>query len=250
MSEFSNRFRLLKDESELTLKDLSDELGISVPNLSYYMKGREPSYDILISIANYFNVTTDWLIGRTDTRSSVHDALNTEITNKIISIDTTKLTKEDITPLKKYQDNYVSVQDKIIEFLSFYYTLLSKLEQLQSLHPEYDFFNTNNSLTYNFIEALDYQIDLLSEAQWTIRAATSNMFFEYYFNSLTRIDLITTRYKMFISNILKLGISNFDGNSDKIAVIVDFLKHSENYGQNCISETELSTYLKKLGIWE
>lgn len=250
MSEFSNRFRLLKEESELTLKELSDKLNISVPNLSYYMKGREPSYDILINIADYFNVTTDWLIGRTDARSSVHDALNTEIVNKIISIDTAKITKEDITPLKIYQDDYVSIQDKIIEFLSFYYTLLSKLEQLQNLHPKHNFFNTNNSLTYNFIEALEYQIDLLSEARWTIHAATSNMFFEYYFNSLTRIDLITARYKMFIANILKLGISNFEDNSDKISVMDDFLKQSENYGQNCISETELSTYLKKLGIWE
>ncbi|MDE6055021.1 MAG: helix-turn-helix domain-containing protein, partial [Lachnospiraceae bacterium] len=69
MSEFSDRFRLLKDESGATLKELSEQLGITVPNLSYYMKGREPSYDILIKIADYFNVTTDWLIGRTDTRT-------------------------------------------------------------------------------------------------------------------------------------------------------------------------------------
>lgn len=63
MSEFSNRFRQLKEESGLVLKDLSEKLGITVPNLSYYMKGREPSYDILIKIAKYFNVTTDWLVG-------------------------------------------------------------------------------------------------------------------------------------------------------------------------------------------
>ena len=66
MSEFSDRFRMLKDESGATLKELSEKLDITVPNLSYYMKGREPSYDILIKIADYFNVTTDWLIGRTN----------------------------------------------------------------------------------------------------------------------------------------------------------------------------------------
>ena len=83
MSEFSNRFRQLKEESSLTLKDLSEELGISVPNLSYYMKGREPSYDILISIANYFNVTTDWLIGN-DTKQSTSEKeiINLRIENK------------------------------------------------------------------------------------------------------------------------------------------------------------------------
>ena len=72
MSKFSERFRALKDESELTLKELSAVLDISIPNLSYYMKGREPSYDILINIANYFNVTTDWLIGN-DTKQSISE---------------------------------------------------------------------------------------------------------------------------------------------------------------------------------
>ena len=72
MSKFSKRFRVLKDESELTLKELSSVLDISIPNLSYYMKGREPSYDILINIANYFNVTTDWLIGN-DTKQSTSE---------------------------------------------------------------------------------------------------------------------------------------------------------------------------------
>ena len=76
MSKFSERFRALKDKSEMTLKELSNALDISVPNLSYYMKDREPSYDILISIANYFNVTVDWLIGRETDMSKIEDINN------------------------------------------------------------------------------------------------------------------------------------------------------------------------------
>ena len=76
MSKFSERFRLLKDKSEMTLKELSNALDISVPNLSYYMKGREPSYDILISIADYFDVTVDWLIGRETDMSKIEDINN------------------------------------------------------------------------------------------------------------------------------------------------------------------------------
>ena len=76
MSKFSERFRELKNRSELTLKELSEELNISVPNLSYYMKGREPNYDILISIANYFNVTVDWLVGRETDMSKIEDINN------------------------------------------------------------------------------------------------------------------------------------------------------------------------------
>ena len=76
MSKFSERFRLLKDKSEMTLKELSNALDISVPNLSYYMKGREPSYDILISIADYFDVTVDLLIGRETDMSKIEDINN------------------------------------------------------------------------------------------------------------------------------------------------------------------------------
>ena len=76
MSKFSERFRALKDKSEMTLKELSNALDISVPNLSYYMKGREPSYDILISIADYFDVTVDWLVGRETDMSKIEDINN------------------------------------------------------------------------------------------------------------------------------------------------------------------------------
>lgn len=86
MSKFSERFRLLKDKSEMTLKELSTALDISVPNLSYYMKGREPSYDILIRIANYFDVSIDWLVGN-DTLHNIseQELINLKVENKILS---------------------------------------------------------------------------------------------------------------------------------------------------------------------
>lgn len=91
MSEFSGRFKLLKYESGITLKELSKELDISVPNLSYYMKGREPSYDILIKIADYYNVTTDWLLGRTDERNTAQSSVIEEIEKQLGLDDTEKL---------------------------------------------------------------------------------------------------------------------------------------------------------------
>lgn len=79
MSLFSERFKQLKEEHHLTLKELSDGLNISIPNLSYYMKGREPNYDILINISKYFGVTTDWLIGATDAQDEIQDILAYQI---------------------------------------------------------------------------------------------------------------------------------------------------------------------------
>ena len=63
MSRFNEIFKELKDVHGYTLKDLEERLGIKAPNLSYYMNNREPNYDILCKIADYFGVTTDYLIG-------------------------------------------------------------------------------------------------------------------------------------------------------------------------------------------
>lgn len=40
------------------------------------MKGREPNYDILINIAEYFDVTIDWLVGRETNISKIEDVNN------------------------------------------------------------------------------------------------------------------------------------------------------------------------------
>lgn len=92
MSKFSERFRQLKEEKQgMTLKELSLKLDITVPNLSYYMKGREPNYDTLIKIADYFGVTTDWLVGRTDERNNSQSSIISEIENQLSLDENDKL---------------------------------------------------------------------------------------------------------------------------------------------------------------
>ena len=108
MSKFSVRFKELKDKSHLTLKDISDELGISVSNLSYYMKGREPNYDSLCDIADYFEVTTDYLLGRTDYRT-YEEELQVKSTQELNEDDKTDLTQ--ITQLTE------SLKKKLIPLL-------------------------------------------------------------------------------------------------------------------------------------
>lgn len=120
MSKFSERFRLLKDKSEMTLKELSTALDISVPNLSYYMKGREPSYDILIRIADYFDVTIDWLVGRTDARNPIASDILSEVENRLGIIPQNKLSN---TRLEKY----FSIQNILIDILDKVYFLFLHL---------------------------------------------------------------------------------------------------------------------------
>lgn len=72
------RIRYLRIKNNLTSKELSRALEISESSISLYENGkRQPNITLLIKIANYFNVTTDFLLGIescvNDTKASVTD---------------------------------------------------------------------------------------------------------------------------------------------------------------------------------
>lgn len=64
---YKNRIAVLRKSRNLTQDDMSTTLGISRAALSHYEKGRrEPDYDTLITIADFFKVSLDYIMGRTD----------------------------------------------------------------------------------------------------------------------------------------------------------------------------------------
>ena len=71
MSEFPNRLRKLRKESDLTQKELAEILNTTEATLSRYENGaREPKLDLIHKIANYFGVSVDYLLGNTDEKSN------------------------------------------------------------------------------------------------------------------------------------------------------------------------------------
>ncbi len=61
------RIKELRKEKVITMKRLGEIIGVSEGAVSQYENGkRQPDYDILKKIADFFNVTTDYLLGRTD----------------------------------------------------------------------------------------------------------------------------------------------------------------------------------------
>lgn len=64
-----DRLKLLRDERGLTQQKLSDETGLSRGMIAHYEKGtREATLEALGIMADYFNVDTDYLLGKTDIR--------------------------------------------------------------------------------------------------------------------------------------------------------------------------------------
>ena len=64
MVDFGNRLKTLRSHNSLTQAQLAQKLGVTKSVISAYETGlRLPSYDILISIAQIFKVSTDYLLG-------------------------------------------------------------------------------------------------------------------------------------------------------------------------------------------
>lgn len=63
MDVFSKRLKLLRNEHNLKQSDLAEAMHFSGAMASAYENGREPSYDMLVNIATYFGVSTDYLLG-------------------------------------------------------------------------------------------------------------------------------------------------------------------------------------------
>ena len=67
MIEFSQRLRELWQDKGLSMKQLAKELGTTDAAVSNWENGiNEPKISYLKSIAVYFNVTADYLIGLED----------------------------------------------------------------------------------------------------------------------------------------------------------------------------------------
>lgn len=82
MSEFHKVLKLLRKEDKLTQIELGKRLGLSGSAISMYERGeREPELEVLELIADYFNVSIDYL----------HNGTELKIPNNIIPIPATKV---------------------------------------------------------------------------------------------------------------------------------------------------------------
>lgn len=69
---FSARFSALRRSRNLSQRQVSGDLGISQALLSHYENGlREPRFEFIIKVCDYYGVSADYLLGRTDVKISI-----------------------------------------------------------------------------------------------------------------------------------------------------------------------------------
>ncbi len=85
--EFGDIISALRAEKGIYQKELADYLKVSIGTVSNYEQGiHNPDFNTLCSIADFYEVSLDYLLGRTKIRAGV-DKLNQELTTDYTTAD-------------------------------------------------------------------------------------------------------------------------------------------------------------------
>ena len=63
---FSEKIRQLRKDRHLTQAEVAKEVDLSARGYQDLELGAKPRYDALLHIADFYDVSVDWLMGRTD----------------------------------------------------------------------------------------------------------------------------------------------------------------------------------------
>lgn len=67
MATFTERLRELRTQSDYSQQDLADKMGVTKQTISQYERGvRKPDMDTLTALCDIFNVSSDYLMGKSD----------------------------------------------------------------------------------------------------------------------------------------------------------------------------------------
>ena len=121
MGNFQSVLKSLRTSFGLTQEELANRLKVSRSTIGMYESGaREPDYETLEAIADYFNVDIDYLLGRTDKTTLIPESyyyLNEDAREhaqflydnpeyKVLFDASKKVKKEDIDFVKKMIDKF------------------------------------------------------------------------------------------------------------------------------------------------
>lgn len=97
MSIFSTVLKQLREDRDLTQEELAKKLNISRSRLASYEQGqREPDLELLETIADFFNVDLDYLLGRATTTTKINEI------HTLAAHATQDLTQEEMEEIENY----------------------------------------------------------------------------------------------------------------------------------------------------
>ena len=98
-----NRIKTLREELGLKQEELANKMSVSPSAIGMYETNkREPNNELILKLAQFFNVSTDYLLGKSDIRNP-EELKNVQFANAG-GLDTTGLDEEDLKELQKQVD--------------------------------------------------------------------------------------------------------------------------------------------------
>lgn len=124
MNTLPDRLKQLRIESNLLQKDIAKKLNITSSAYGFYEQGKRiPDSNTLNSLANFYNVSTDYILGRTDIK---------ELNTSAVSISTfiPKLTKKDEKDIAKKLEEVLDSMNSNEELLLYNSSLDDETREL------------------------------------------------------------------------------------------------------------------------
>lgn len=92
---FGERLKYLREKEKMYQAELADKLNLAPSTISMYERGdRDPDTSTLAKIAEIFNVTTDYLLGRTNSPYTISEPVSIAASTKD-GIDLSEIDEED-----------------------------------------------------------------------------------------------------------------------------------------------------------
>ena len=111
MGDFQNIFRKLRTSSNLTQNAIAEKIGISRSTIGMYETGaREPDFETLEKIADYFNVDIDFLLGRTNQTTMLPETIGKYSRTHELDIIYEQLSDHNQRKVLTYSKNLLSTQ--------------------------------------------------------------------------------------------------------------------------------------------
>lgn len=77
----------LREENKISQQKLANELKVSQSTVGMWENGKnKPEFDTLIKIADYFNVSVDYLLGKSENKKMPADENISELDKKLINL--------------------------------------------------------------------------------------------------------------------------------------------------------------------
>lgn len=215
---FKERLKELRESRNLTQSQLSEVLGIGRASVSNYELGtRTPDIDVLLKIADYFEVTTDYLTGKSQFKNFKDELYYVAASDKFGLSPGPELNKEIVNTIEP-------LYQAIYHYLNVYKLLIATNNNAESTVNEY-----LSKVVGEKIKMDDYLINIIKNLTEFINSLNNLCKYKGYEYCFDR-DLMGKKITEKSSN------DDLQIDSYYIQNLLNQMSHINNYGEKFTSE--------------